>query len=141
MNPIEICLGRGDGISQRYYQYIPVAETMQSLFGHSSVQRQHAATLEGQTENDILADVLDGKMYKRITFFTSKPDSVKIILYQDAFEFVNPLGSAKRKHKIVTVYMTLADIFSHNRSNVDHMPLVLLCREADFKTFGRFQNL
>jgi len=48
---------------------------MQSLFGHSSVQRQHAATLEGQTENDILADVLDGKMYTGNTVFTTKPDN------------------------------------------------------------------
>ena len=46
------------------------------------------------------------------------------------------MGSAKRKHKILAVYMTLADIFPHNRSNVDHMQLVLLCRETDFKTFG-----
>ena len=75
-------------------------------------------------------------MYKGNTFFTSKPDAVKIILYQDAFEVVNPLGSAKRKHKMLAVYMTLADIFPHNRSNVDHMQLVLLCREAAFKTFG-----
>ncbi|KAK2827458.1 hypothetical protein Q7C36_018384 [Tachysurus vachellii] len=32
--------------------------------------------------------------------------------------------------------MTLTDILPHNRSTIDHMQLVLLCREKDFKYFG-----
>ena len=51
----------------------------------------------------------------------------QIILYLDVFSVMNPLDSAKRKHKILAICMTLADIFPHNRSNVDHMPPVLLC--------------
>jgi hypothetical protein len=34
------------------------------------------------------------------------------------------------------VYTTLADIYPHNRSTTDQMQLVLICREADQKTFG-----
>lgn len=63
--------------------------------------------------------------------------SLSIILYQDAFEIVNPLGSGKKKHKILGVYFSLGEVQPHNRSSVDPMQLVLLCRENDFKTFGQ----
>lgn len=49
---------------------------------------------------------------------------------------VNPLGSARKKHKLLAVYLTLSDILPHNRSNIEHMKLVLLCNEQDFKQFG-----
>jgi len=49
---------------------------------------------------------------------------------------VNPLGSARKKHKLLAVYMTLADLYPHHRSTVDQLQLVLLCKEKDLKTFG-----
>lgn len=49
---------------------------------------------------------------------------------------VNPLGSSKKKHKILAVYLTLTDILPHNRSAIVQMQLVLLCKEQDFKYFG-----
>lgn len=60
-----------------------------------------------------------------------------LILYQDAFEVANPLGSGKKKHKILAVYLNFADIAPHYRSSVEQMQLVLLCREQDFKYFGQ----
>lgn len=51
--------------------------------------------------------------------------------------------SAKKKHKIVGVYFTLANFEPFYRSSVDHLQLLLLCREQDFKYFGqeKFDNL
>lgn len=66
----------------------------------------------------------------------TEPSSVGLVLYQDAFEVVNPLGSGKKKHKVLAVYSTLTDILPHNRSTINQMQLVLLCREQDFKYFG-----
>lgn len=62
---------------------------------------------------------------------------MKLILYQDAFEIVNPLGSARKKHKLVGVYFTLANFQPFHRSSIDNMQLVLLCKETDFKYFGQ----
>src|SRR6218665_284616 len=64
---------------------------------------------------------------------------ISVILYQDAFEVVNPIGSAKSKHKVLGVYMILGNLLTHNRSKIDHTQLVLLCLEKDFDKFG--QNL
>ena len=36
----------------------------------------------------------------------SYPPALQLVLYQDAFEIVNPLGFAKKKYKILAVYMS-----------------------------------
>jgi hypothetical protein len=48
--------------------------------------------------------VYDGNVFKENSIF-SETKSVSIILYKDAFEVVNPFGSAKKKHKMVGVYI------------------------------------
>lgn len=75
------------------------------------------------------------RIFLKILFQTD-PSSLGLIIYQDSFEVANPLGSARKKHKLLAVYLTLSDILPHNRSNIDHMQLVLLCNEQDFKYFG-----
>ncbi|CAM4622537.1 unnamed protein product [Leuciscus chuanchicus] len=55
----------------------------------------------------VMEDIKDGTCSKQIAIFHEHPSSISIMLYQDAFEVVNPLGSGKKKHKILAVYMTL----------------------------------
>lgn len=50
---------------------------------------------------------------------------------------MNPLGSGKKKHKLLAVYMTLREILPQNRSSIDPMQLVMLCRESDYQFFGQ----
>lgn len=54
-------------------------------------------------------------------------------MYQDSFEIVNPLGSAEKMHKVLAVYLSVANLPIHLRSNTDNMFLVLLCVENDHK--------
>ncbi|CAM4556205.1 unnamed protein product [Leuciscus chuanchicus] len=55
----------------------------------------------------VMEDIKDGTCSKQNAIFHEHPSSISIMLYQDAFEVVNPLGSGKKKHKILAVYMTL----------------------------------
>lgn len=75
-------------------------------------------------------------VYKSNALFGESGISIKLILYQDAFEIVNPLGSAKTKYKILGVYFTLANLDPFYRSSIENLQLVLLCREEHFKYFG-----
>lgn len=50
---------------------------------------------------------------------------------------MNPLGSGRKKHKVLGVYFTCANIAPHFRSTVDQMQLALLVCEKDFKYFGQ----
>lgn len=64
-------------------------------------------------------------------------NSLAIILYQDSFEIASPLGSGWRKHKVLGVYLTLANIQPHSRAGIDQMQLVMLCLEKDYKCLGQ----
>lgn len=83
----------------------------------------------------MLKDVRDGRNFKENIIFKQCKSSVSIILFQDAFEVANPLGSGRKKHKQLAVYMTLSEIAAHNRSTIDHIQLIMLCREEDFNFF------
>lgn len=95
-------------------------------------------------ESGFLCDFTDGTIFKNNQFFKDHPNALQILLYQDSFEIVNPLGSARTKHKILGVYLTLGSINKYNRSKTNPIQLALICREKGLKFFGHqavFQSL
>lgn len=91
-------------------------------------------------QDDLLRDFMDGTVYKNNQIFKYNPEALQIILYQDAFENVNPIGSAKKKHKLLAVYMTLGNIPDYLRTHTSTIKLVALCKEIDFhrkKVYGK----
>lgn len=56
--------------------------------------------------------------------------AVQLLLYQDAFEVSNPLGSARKKHKIIGMYYTVANLPSHFNTKVHNIQLVMVCYET-----------
>ena len=140
--PVSVRLGRDGNNSERHYQYVPIRKTIESFFQDSSVKKQYK--MKRNAPDEIYEDFYSGEVFKNHELFGKDPEAVPIILYQDAFEVVNPLGSAKNKHKILAVYATVGNLLPQNRSKVEPMQLVLLCKEKDFKYFGMdviFQRL
>ena len=138
VSPEEVYLGRDDCQNHRYYQYVSIKESLKIILNYKSFKVQYLQQQRFQPDPNIMEDITDGSAFKSNSYFTVNNKALKLILYQDSFEVVNPLGSAKTKHKILAVYYTLADILPHYRSNIDHIQLILLCREVDFKVFGQF---
>lgn len=68
-------------------------------------------------------------MEKSDKFFIENPGCLKLILSQDVFEIVNPLGFAKKKHSGWS--LSVANLPAHVWSSTDHMSLILLCGEND----------
>ncbi|XP_067281113.1 uncharacterized protein [Pseudorasbora parva] len=133
--PVKLYLGRDETRSQRFAYYVPLKDTLTCLL-ESDLWRNCAAQDTCLQCTDVFCDVSDGQVYKNNEFFSQNPSCLKLILYQDSFEVVNPLGSAKSKHKVLAVYLSLANLPPHIRSSTDHMSLVMLCQEKDFKHFG-----
>ena len=50
------------------------------------------------SDPDLLKDFVDGTEFKTNEFFINNPESLKIILFQDGFEIVNPIGPARKKN-------------------------------------------
>ncbi len=84
----------------------------------------------------MLCDVGDGRVSKSNELFVSDRHALQIMLFQDAFEVANPLGSARQKHKVLAVSYTLGNVYAHKRSAVNSIQLALLCLERDCKLFG-----
>lgn len=81
----------------------------------------------------MLIDVCNGSVFKSYGLFVDNGLTLKLILYQDVFEVVNLLGSSRRKHKMVSVSFTVANLEPFHCSCVDALQLMVLCSENDFK--------
>ena len=89
-------------------------------------------------DNNIFSDFTDGSVYKKcVAGGEAHKKCLSLILYQDAFEIANPLGSAKRKYKVLGFYFVLGNLESYNRSVVDHIQLVMLMLEVDIEKVGQ----
>ncbi|CAN7951867.1 unnamed protein product [Ixodes pacificus] len=136
VQPVQIYLGRDRNKRDCSFQYVPVLETLKSLLQNGSLADCILNTSLDDRDASYMQDISDGSAYKSNPLFRTGLPTFKLLLYQDAFEVVNPLGSARKKHKLVGVYFTLANLKKHNRSTRDHIQLALLFAEKDIKTFG-----
>lgn len=138
VHPEKIYLGKNENRRDCYAQYIPLSDTLRSILKDSVVWQECAKSQNRLVSDCVLSDMCDGSVYKSNELFVQAGEIVmKLILYQDAFEIVNPLGSARKRHKLVGVYFTLENFQPFYRSSIDNMQLVLLCKETDFKYFGQ----
>ena len=119
-----------------YFHYVPILESLKALFKDPGIG-QYLNKGQVNTSSDVLYDFQDGRVFRNKEFFIDNPDAIQIILYQDSFEVVNPLGSAKKKHKILAVYYSVGNLHASVRSLIDNMQLVVLCKEENFKMLGR----
>ena len=132
--PVQMNLGLNKYGQKRTFQYVPIKETLKCLLSEKSVEANFKNT---NSYGAKLEDFCDGSAYKSHSLFSSDQKALSIILYQDSFEVVNPLGSGKKIHKVLGVYMMLGNLHPSFRSAIDHIQLVLLCNESDLKEFGQ----
>ena len=58
------------------------------------------------------------------------------MVYSDAVELTNPLGSGRLKHKIVQVFWSLCDLPKLHRSQIDKIQLGLVFKEKLLKKYS-----
>ena len=61
---------------------------------------------------------------------------LRLHLYEDEFEIVNPLGSKRTKYKLCAFYYTIGNLSGKYRSQLKHIHLALLARYSHVKQFG-----
>jgi len=94
VEPIPIKLGIDGSAKSVWYHYVPVKETLRVMLGDKSVIAQLKNPLN--SEPGIIHDVTNGSVYRNNSLFCNEPSLLGIILYQDSFEVVNPIGSTKK---------------------------------------------
>ena len=135
VEPRSMYVGLDTRNKSRYYQYVPVKESLAVLLQDQSVLKQCMSPYH--SDSGVFQDFPDGFMHKQVAQELSDNRSLSLLLYQDSFEIVNPLGSAKRKHKMLGVYYVLGNLETYNRSSIDHTQLVMLANETDVDRAGQ----
>lgn len=115
--------------------YIPVVQTIKNLVQDSTFLEVSETNI-GDTSESVLRDVKDGLIYKTNKYFIDNPDALCLFLYSDAVELVNPLGAGRGKHKVIQIFLTLAEIPRTQRSKIDRIQLVGVVKEKVVKQFG-----
>lgn len=117
-----------------FFYYIPILKTLEVMLKNKSVYDM--CFYQPKSKNGMYFDFCDGHIFKQNSFFKENPNALRLILFQDAFELCNPLGSSRKKHKIIGIYMVLGNLYPWLRSKLDNIQLVALCYEKDVNTFG-----
>lgn len=127
IEPKKLTLGIDESNTQINAYYIPLKQTLHTLL-ESELWKNHV-TQQYTADSREFSDIHDGQILKSNKFFIDNPGCLKLILYQDSFEIANPLGSAKKKHKVLAVYLSATNLPAYVRSNTDHVPCVVVWRE------------
>ena len=61
---------------------------------------------------------------------------VHILLYSDEFEVCNPIGVARSKHKLLSVYFKVLNFHPRHTSNLNALHLVMLVKYTTVKSVG-----
>lgn len=111
-------------------------QTLNTLL-ESELWKNSVSQQSKETDSQEFGDINDGQTFKSNKFFIENPGCLKLILYRMHLKSPIPLALLKKKkHKVLAVYLSLANLPAHVWLNTDHMSLVLLCGEKDIKQFG-----
>lgn len=140
VEPIAIKLSDGSKNQKpKFFHYVPISETLIKTL-ESKYLRENFLFCREECNDNVLRDFSDGLVFKQNRFFQENPNALKLILYQDSVEMVNPLGAARIKHKILAVYLSIGNLPDYLRSRINSIKLVALCKEKEFdheKVYGR----
>lgn len=104
VQPQAISLGTDENRRDCYAQYIPLQDTLKAMLKDPVVWQECVKSQRHAAPTNVFIDFCDGSVFMSNDLFMEPGISLKLILYQEAFETVNPLRSSKRKHKILGVY-------------------------------------
>ncbi|XP_071814886.1 uncharacterized protein [Apostichopus japonicus] len=137
VNAKEFILGKVNGKTCTMV-YISVPTMIQKLLQRTDVMDK---VLLNEETSQKYCSFKDGSVYKTNPFFENGDFRLAIGLYMDEFEVCNPLGTSKKKHKILAVYWVLADIPAKFRSQLHVIQLAALVKSIHVKEFGFEKSL
>lgn len=121
--------------------YIPVTETIRSLFKNESFRSLYlqyndieSCDYRHTCEKDIYYGFCCGQVFKENELYTHFPNSLQIRIFTDDFTIANPLGPASTLHKLTAVYFSIQNLPPELLSKPDNIYVVALLHSDDIKT-------
>lgn len=114
--------------------YVPILQMVQVMFNHTDIL---AKIRESKHSQGMYVSHEDGAYFKENQLLSAVDElKLSLILYVDDIELANPLGTARKNHKLCAVYWLLGNLPSQYRSSLHVIQLALLCKVSDVRRCG-----
>lgn len=115
--------------------YVPFLQSLAQLFSNKEVAKLILKE-PNYCKAGVYYDICDGQLYRNDRFFMEKPDALQVIIYHDAVEVCNPLGSHAGRHKVDMFYYTLGNLHPKVRSKHCAVRLLGIANAKLVKKYG-----
>ena len=133
VEPVQHVLGVNSKGKEDTFQYVPIKDVLKVFLEKQDIFDSFQRSCE-KVPSALLEDFTDGNIFQACPFF-GDPSILRIHLYTDEFEVVNPLGSKKSIHKVTAFYFTLGNLEAKYNSQLRHIHLCLLIRHQLFQRY------
>ena len=147
INPSEIPLGqRIDNVldsetgtyvpkvGKETFQYVPIIDVLSLVLSNDDVKETILS--EEPSAEGVIGSFIDGDQFKNNPFFQRYPHALRIDIYYDDLEVVNPLGSKTGSHKLGVFLMKIQNVPEQINSVLGSIHVLCLCYSADVKKYG-----
>lgn len=115
--------------------YVPILQMLQTMFKNTDLLEKIQEAKPSPPGMYISHE--DGMYFKQNEVLSEAGElKLSLILYVDDLELANPLGTARKIHKLCAVYWLLANLPSKYRSSLHVIQLALLCKVSDVQKCG-----
>lgn len=116
------------------FQYIPVLEVLKLVLNHDKVC--DLITSEARYKNGQLASYCDGVQFSQHGMFKDNPHALRLQLFYDDVEVVNPIGTKTCIHKLGMFYYSLDNLPRKYNSVMSSIHVLAVCYSMDLKKYG-----
>jgi len=108
--------------------------TLAHYLGHDDVW----AIIQRSTSSasELLFSYTDGLAFKQHGYFSVHPGALRLHFYIDEVKLCNPIGSAKKKHNITTVYHQVGNVEQKYLSLLTSIHVAIIVKTCHLKKYG-----
>lgn len=123
------------------FEYLSLTETLTTLLNNPKIRGLIEAEAERHIEDGVLRCYLDGSRSKEHQLVIRFPGIIRLEIYWDDIEVVNPLGSKTSVHKIAAFYFSIQNLPAVENSQLSSVYLLALAYSQDLKIPGGFEKI
>ncbi|XP_033225045.1 uncharacterized protein LOC117177988 [Belonocnema kinseyi] len=116
------------------FQYVPIIEILTLVLSNKHVKQSILS--ERKSEGDIKGGFMDGKYFENHSFLQRFRNVIRLELYADDVEIVNPCGSKTGVHKLTIWYVRVQNVPHHLNSQNGSIHVLCICYTEDMKKYG-----
>uniref|UniRef100_H2Y2P4 C2H2-type domain-containing protein n=1 Tax=Ciona intestinalis TaxID=7719 RepID=H2Y2P4_CIOIN len=133
---IGLVKSRTISLGDKSFQYVPVLSTLKNFLQHPDVWHEINKMEEASSSKEVLSNYTDGDHFKQHTYFKGEKRFLRLHFYCDELELCNPLGSSKKKNKLMCIYYYIGNIGTKHCSSLSNIFAAILVTSSLLEVYG-----